>query len=390
MPKNTFYDVLQLSPNADPMVIEAAYRSLAQRYHPDNNSGNSDAEKHLKIINRAYEVLSDPVKREGYDAALMDADESQDIQPDAATSTMEVTSAPEVIPSKENASSSVPARHNLKKEEPNETADDSVQESGGGILGLYKAAIGEKNTSYYTKKFEQFDRQGAGFHASFNTPAFFFPGLWALYRKMYGWFFVMLGITSIAYFMALAFMLGTGAKTISGFFYIYGAPHLLFAMFADSIYQRHVRKNIAAAQLALRHEPELLAHLRVKGGVNGWVRWLGLVPIIGILVAIIVPAYNDSQQRVSGQQSQQPAPGSEKDPLGLYRGASPQNQQPATGGYGPNDTLVDGASPQSQNPALLYQPTGRDLLAEEPGRDWLAEEPGRDWLAEEPTAQPKK
>lgn len=77
MAKKTFYDVLQVSPNADPEIIKAAYRSLCQRHHPDKNPGNPDADKLIKIINRAYEVLSDPVKRAGYDAALADRDEEQ-------------------------------------------------------------------------------------------------------------------------------------------------------------------------------------------------------------------------------------------------------------------------------------------------------------------------
>lgn len=77
MVKKTLYDVLQVSRNADPEIIKAAYKSLAQRYHPDKNTDNPDAEKHLKEIDRAYEVLSDPVKRAGYDAALADDDEEQ-------------------------------------------------------------------------------------------------------------------------------------------------------------------------------------------------------------------------------------------------------------------------------------------------------------------------
>ncbi|MEQ1667296.1 MAG: DnaJ domain-containing protein [Sulfuriferula sp.] len=81
MSKKTFYDVLQVSQYADPEIIRAAYKSLVQRYHPDKNPDNSEAEKHLKIINHAYEVLSDPVKRVGYDAGLAEMDE---IQPDQA------------------------------------------------------------------------------------------------------------------------------------------------------------------------------------------------------------------------------------------------------------------------------------------------------------------
>ncbi len=50
MHKTTFYDVLQVSPNADQDVIKAAYRSLVQRYHPDKNPGSPDAEKYLKAV----------------------------------------------------------------------------------------------------------------------------------------------------------------------------------------------------------------------------------------------------------------------------------------------------------------------------------------------------
>lgn len=70
----TFYDVLQVSRDADPEVIKAAYKSLVQRYHPDKNHNNPDAEKFLKIINQAYEVLSDPIKRAEYDATLVGGD----------------------------------------------------------------------------------------------------------------------------------------------------------------------------------------------------------------------------------------------------------------------------------------------------------------------------
>ena len=72
MPNKTLYDVLQVSRHADPETIKAAYKSLVQRYHPDRNPDNPDAEKILKEINHAYEVLSDPVKRAGYDAAEND------------------------------------------------------------------------------------------------------------------------------------------------------------------------------------------------------------------------------------------------------------------------------------------------------------------------------
>ena len=63
-----FYGILQVHPRAEKEVIDAAYRKLAAKYHPDV-SQVSDAVERMKQINTAYEVLSDPVKRATYDAA---------------------------------------------------------------------------------------------------------------------------------------------------------------------------------------------------------------------------------------------------------------------------------------------------------------------------------
>ncbi|MBE0426934.1 MAG: DnaJ domain-containing protein [Nitrospirae bacterium] len=62
-----YYDILQVSPTAEKEVIEAAYRKLAQKYHPDINKSPESEEK-MKRVNAAYEVLSDPVKRAAHDA----------------------------------------------------------------------------------------------------------------------------------------------------------------------------------------------------------------------------------------------------------------------------------------------------------------------------------
>lgn len=60
-----YYEVLQLSPNADQETIQRVYRLLAQRFHPDNqDSGNQEM---FRRILEAYQVLSDPAKRAAYD-----------------------------------------------------------------------------------------------------------------------------------------------------------------------------------------------------------------------------------------------------------------------------------------------------------------------------------
>lgn len=62
-----YYVILQVHPKAEKSVIDAAYRKLAARYHPDV-SCTPDAAERMKQINAAYEVLSDPVKRAEYDS----------------------------------------------------------------------------------------------------------------------------------------------------------------------------------------------------------------------------------------------------------------------------------------------------------------------------------
>jgi hypothetical protein len=64
---HTHYDNLKVTRNAPPEVIRAAYKTLSQKFHPDRNPGNLDATRTIQIINLAYEVLSDPIKRKEHD-----------------------------------------------------------------------------------------------------------------------------------------------------------------------------------------------------------------------------------------------------------------------------------------------------------------------------------
>ncbi len=61
-----YYEVLGVPRDADQDAIRRAYRKLARQYHPDVNS-DSEAENRFKELGEAYEVLSDPDKREQYD-----------------------------------------------------------------------------------------------------------------------------------------------------------------------------------------------------------------------------------------------------------------------------------------------------------------------------------
>ena len=62
-----YYELLGISRTAAPEEIKKAYKKMAMKYHPDRNPGDKDAEEKFKKVNEAYEVLSDPEKRQIYD-----------------------------------------------------------------------------------------------------------------------------------------------------------------------------------------------------------------------------------------------------------------------------------------------------------------------------------
>ena len=67
MAKRDYYEVLGVSKNASADEIKRAYRRMAIKYHPDKNPDDKDAEVKFKECAEAYEVLSDPEKRQRYD-----------------------------------------------------------------------------------------------------------------------------------------------------------------------------------------------------------------------------------------------------------------------------------------------------------------------------------
>jgi len=74
-----YYQSLGVSKDASADTMKKAFRDLARRYHPDKvqGGGKAGAEARFKEINEAYEVLSDPDKREKYDTLGADWDQPQ-------------------------------------------------------------------------------------------------------------------------------------------------------------------------------------------------------------------------------------------------------------------------------------------------------------------------
>ena len=61
-----FYEVLGVERGADDAAIKRAFRKLAQQWHPDVNT-KPEAQERFKEVNEAYQVLSDPQRRQQYD-----------------------------------------------------------------------------------------------------------------------------------------------------------------------------------------------------------------------------------------------------------------------------------------------------------------------------------
>ena len=82
MKERTLYEILEVSENASPEIIEKAYKTLAKKYHPDlqEETNKSKAEVMMKKINEAYDVLGNEEKRKAYNAELEAKREQEELE----------------------------------------------------------------------------------------------------------------------------------------------------------------------------------------------------------------------------------------------------------------------------------------------------------------------
>src|ERR1700682_1616410 len=74
MPQNDYYKTLGVERGADAEEIRKAYRKLARKHHPDLNPGDKSAEDRFKKVQEAYDILSEPKKKEMYDQYGFDSE----------------------------------------------------------------------------------------------------------------------------------------------------------------------------------------------------------------------------------------------------------------------------------------------------------------------------
>jgi curved DNA-binding protein CbpA len=86
---HSHYDNLKVTRDAPPEVIRAAYRALTAKYHPDRNADNDDTARVMRLLNAAYEVLSDPTRRDEHDRWISDQETDAPVPPAPATRGMQ-------------------------------------------------------------------------------------------------------------------------------------------------------------------------------------------------------------------------------------------------------------------------------------------------------------
>jgi curved DNA-binding protein CbpA len=75
-----YYNILGVAPTASDKEIKLAFKRLAIQYHPDKHQGNEKFAEQFKVVNEAYQVLSDPTKRSFHDLRLQYAREHERIR----------------------------------------------------------------------------------------------------------------------------------------------------------------------------------------------------------------------------------------------------------------------------------------------------------------------
>lgn len=160
---------------------------------------------------------------------------------------------------------------------------------------LYRAAVGDLNSEYYVEKFERFDEKGAGYTLSWNWSAFLFNVPWALYRKLYGWFFALLGV-----FVFAGILEKEGAKLAAGF--IFWTVSIGFGFYANSIYYNRILGKISSFRATSSDDKAFVSQLREGGGVHLWAKYLAIAFwILGLVVIffVVIQGKNNSSSKTA-------------------------------------------------------------------------------------------
>lgn len=167
------------------------------------------------------------------------------------------------------------------------------EDTHASVARAYVAALGYKKREYYVQIFEKFEREGPGLKISWNWAAFLFTGVWALYRKMYGWFLAWLVFTML---MSIFSTIKSPALALTGLAITLVAASL-FGAYANSLYHVKIKSKLVmlSESSAILQDKSSLS----KSGVNSWVPVVfGGLPLMGLIAAFVVPVlFSNSQNK---------------------------------------------------------------------------------------------
>lgn len=148
----------------------------------------------------------------------------------------------------------------------------------------YKTFIG-KNVDKYLSKFDRFGINGTGkFAATWHWPAFFFPFLWMLYRKLYPWAVLVLFLNFVVNVVPFGYLIFM----------------IILGMTGNYIYYKHAKNKILQIRQTQPSDRERSAQLARAGGVNNIAVVVAvlLIPVfLGIIAAIAIPNVLTAIQR---------------------------------------------------------------------------------------------
>lgn len=166
------------------------------------------------------------------------------------------------------------------------------------LEALYRAAVGPTKADYYAPRFLRFDQPGAS-RASWNWPAFFVSFLWFLYRRMYrDWAIYCLLTPLLLGFAAgvVAALVGGAAGAGIGYLITLGYSFVVLPSFANSLYHGSIKRRITALQAKVPEQATQLTVLENSPHTSHIfvvVVLFLIIPVIGILAAIAIPAYQN-------------------------------------------------------------------------------------------------
>ena len=175
-----------------------------------------------------------------------------------------------------------------------------MEANSTGVKDFYRAAVGESKADFYLRRFLSFDEPGSR-KLSWNWPAFFVSFPWMLYRRMYGLALLYLVVLPIVLAIIGAIsMLTFGEGTGTGLYILLALIMywLIVPMFANALYHGHVRKRIQKVVASSPSEDAALQRLIGQssvagGGMIAVIVLVCFIPVLGILAAISIPAYQD-------------------------------------------------------------------------------------------------